>query len=175
MTGTVNQFPGFDFKLRYCCDRQRPVRVEPVMSKQATSSEGGWLFKEEPSCYSFSQLVEDGETWWSGVENNLARKHLRMVKKGDRVLFYQTGKIKAIVGEMIVADGPRQDPDSEDPASVVVKVKPGKAWPNLVTLASIKQTKELASWDLVRNSRLSVMPVTPEQWLTLEKMSKNEA
>jgi len=138
--------------------------------KQAEKHSGGWLFKEEPEHYSFSDLVRDGQTVWSGVTNSLARQNLRKIRKGDRVLYYHTGKERAIVGEMRVVEGPGPDPESDDPKAVVVTVKAVKPWPHPVSLERIKQEPALASWELVRISRLSVMPVTAEQWAKLEEM-----
>jgi predicted RNA-binding protein with PUA-like domain len=123
-----------------------------------------WLCKQEPSCYSYDDLERDGSTVWDGVSNALARKHLRQMKPGDRVLYYHTGKEKAVVGEMVVTAEPRPDPKSEDEHSVVVEVKPVRRLPAAVTLAQIKADKLLAKWDLVRLSRLSVVPVTEAQW-----------
>jgi predicted RNA-binding protein with PUA-like domain len=123
-----------------------------------------WLFKEEPTHYSYDNLERDGETLWDGVDNNLARKNLRLVKIGEVVLYYHTGKERAIVGEMQVADGPMPDPGSDDPKAVVVKVKPLRRWDRPVTLERIKQDSSLADWDLVRLGRLSVLPVSAEQW-----------
>ena len=80
------------------------------------STEGGWLFKQEPTCYSYADLERDGTTTWDGVNNNLARQNLRNVKKGDRVLYYHTGKEKAVVGEMVVIDGPTPDPKATIPS-----------------------------------------------------------
>ena len=80
------------------------------------------MFKEEPTSYNFSTLERDGSTLWSGVNNALARQHLRKLQPGDRVLYYHTGKERAIVGEMRVAADPTTDPASEDPMSVAVKV-----------------------------------------------------
>jgi predicted RNA-binding protein with PUA-like domain len=133
-----------------------------------------WLFKEEPECYSFEQLERDGSTVWSGVSNNLARKNLRQVCNGDRVLFYATGKVKAVVGEMQVIEGPRPDSDEEDPRSVVVTVRAVQRLQSEVTLASIKSDPQLADWDLVRLSRLSVMPVTAGQWQRIMRMSEGK-
>ena len=130
----------------------------------------GWLFKEEPSHYSYADLERDGETWWSGVENPLARKHLRNIKPGDHVLYYHTGKEKAIVGEMTVLEGPRPDPESKDANAVVVKVAPVKVWSRPVTLAEIKAEPAFKDWELVRMARLSVMPVSAEHWKRLEAM-----
>jgi len=143
--------------------------------EKATKRQGGWLFKEEPSHYSFDDLKRDGTTLWDGVDNNLARKHLRNVKQGDRALYYHTGNERAIVGEMTVVEGPMPDSASSDPKAVVVRVRPVKAWPRPVTLAEIKAEPLLADWDLVRNSRLSVMPVSADQWQRLEELASRRA
>jgi predicted RNA-binding protein with PUA-like domain len=129
-----------------------------------------WLFKEEPDHYSFTDLERDGSTLWNGVNNNLARKHLRQVKKGDRILYYHTGDEKAIVGEMVAAGDAMPDPDGDDPKAVVVQVKPVRRWPAPLTLARIKQDADLAGWELVRISRLSVMPLTEVQWEKVEAL-----
>jgi predicted RNA-binding protein with PUA-like domain len=134
-----------------------------------------WLFRQEPSCYSYDDLERDGTTTWDGVNNNLARKHLRNVKKGDRVLFYHTGKDKAVIGEMVALSNPTTDPKSDDPKSVVVKVRAVRRLPHPVTLARIKDDQLLADWDLVRMSRLSVVPVSPEQWRRIEELAKEPA
>src|ERR1700678_4250682 len=119
-----------------------------------------WLFKQEPSCYSFADLERDGTTMWDGVGNALARKNLRMTKPGDRVFFYHTGKEKAIVGEMQIVGEPMVDPKSDDPNSVVAKVKMVRRLETPLSLAAIKADKMLAKWDLVRLPRLSVVPVS---------------
>ncbi|MCI0378573.1 MAG: EVE domain-containing protein [Gemmataceae bacterium] len=126
--------------------------------------QGGWLFKEEPDHYSYDDMERDQTTLWDGIENNLARKYLRTVRSGDRVLYYHTGKVRAIVGEMTVLEGPMADPASADPKSVVVKVKAARRWAQPLTLQTIKEDKLLRTWDLVRVGRLSVVPVSPEQW-----------
>jgi predicted RNA-binding protein with PUA-like domain len=130
-----------------------------------------WLFKEEPSHYSFAELERDGRTLWDGVSNALARQHLRQVRRGDRVFFYHTGKEKAIVGEMRVLSNPRTDPHADDPKAVLVEVEPVRSLTHPVTLARIKTDALLACWDLVRLPRLSVMPVTDEQWRRIEELS----
>ena len=122
-----------------------------------------WLCKIEPDCYSFDTLVRDGGTLWDGVSNALARKHLRQMKPGDRVLFYHTGKEKAVVGEMVVAGEPRPDPKADE-AAVVVEMKAVRKFDRPVGLAEIKADQVLAGWDLVRLPRLSVVPVTEAQW-----------
>ena len=136
---------------------------------------GGWLFKEEPSCYNYAALEKDGSTMWSGVKNALARKYLRKVRTGDRVLYYHTGKERAIVGEMRVESNPTSDPNSDDPKAVIVKVVPVRRWNPPVTLKQIKEDPLFADWELLRISRLSVMPVSPVQWRRLEVMSREKA
>jgi predicted RNA-binding protein with PUA-like domain len=131
------------------------------------------LFKEEPDTYSFADLVRDGRTVWEGVTNSLARQNLRRVRVGDRVFFYHTGKVKAIVGEMRVVAGPRTD-STEDEKSVVVEVAPVRALEKPVPLARIKDDPGLASWDLVRLPRLSVLPVTEQQWQRIEELSRSD-
>jgi predicted RNA-binding protein with PUA-like domain len=142
------------------------------MADVSLRRDGGWLFKQEPDCYSFADLERDRETLWDGVSNNLALKNLRDVRAGDRVFFYETGKVKAVVGEMRVAKGPMPDPAGDNPKRVVVTVAAVKRLPRPVTLAEIKADPKLEGWDLVRNSRLSVMRVNAEQWQRLTDMSR---
>jgi len=133
-----------------------------------------WLFKEEPDHYSFADLERDGSTLWSGVNNNLARQHLRKVKKGDRIFFYHTGKEKAVVGEMQALADSRPDVRAEDPKAVVVEVKAARRLPKPVPLARIKKDRLLADWELVRLSRLSVMPVSTQQWQRVQELSREK-
>jgi predicted RNA-binding protein with PUA-like domain len=148
---------------------------DQVTMAKKSPKRGGWLFKEEPSCYNYADLEKDGSTVWAGVKNALARQHLRKLQVGDRVLYYHTGKERAIVGEMRVASDPTVDPKSEDAKSVVVKVEPVKRWEPPVTLEQIKADPLFADWELVRISRLSVMPVSPEQWERLEEICQTNA
>lgn len=131
-----------------------------------------WLFKEEPGHYSLDDLFRDKRATWAGVENNLALKHLRSVQKGDRVLYYHTGKEKAVVGVMEVIKGPYPDPARDDPRFVVVDVKPVSRLDRPVSLAEIKADPQFADFALVRISRLSVMPVSDKQWTQIERLSK---
>ena len=131
-----------------------------------------WLFKQEPGCYSFADLQKDGSTTWDGVANATAQKHLRSVKKGDRVFFYHTGDDKAVVGVMQVTADPTPDPSDESGKQVTVTVKPVKQLKHPVTLAAIKADPSFARWELVRISRLSVMPVSEEIWKKIEAMSE---
>jgi predicted RNA-binding protein with PUA-like domain len=126
-----------------------------------------WLFKEEPDHYSYADLERDRTTLWEGVKNNLARRNLRRVQPGDRVLYYHTGKEKAVVGEMRVLEVAMPDAEGD----VVVKVEAVRRWPKPLTLARIKQEAALAQWELVRLPRLSVVPVTEEQWARLRQLS----
>ncbi len=111
-----------------------------------------WLFKEEPDHYSLENLFRDKRTVWDGVENNLALKHLRSVKKGDHVLYYHTGKEKAVVGVMEVVKGAYPDPTRDDPRFVVVDVRPLRRFDRPVSLAEIKQNPTFADFALVRIS-----------------------
>jgi predicted RNA-binding protein with PUA-like domain len=131
-----------------------------------------WLFKEEPTSYSFADLQKDKSTTWEGVSNALAQKHLRAVKKGDRVFFYHTGDEKAVVGIMEVTADPHPAADDETGKRVAVTVKPVKALKTPVTLAAIKADPTFAEWELVRQSRLSVMPVPDGIWSKIEEMSR---
>lgn len=127
---------------------------------------GYWLFKQEPSCYSYADLEREGRTLWDGVANALALKHLAQVRQGDRVYFYHTGKEKAIVGEMVVVKAATVD---EKPASV--EVAPVRPLDHPVTLARIKSDAQLREWDLVRLPRLSVLPMSAQQWKRIEQLS----
>ncbi len=129
-----------------------------------------WLFKEEPDTYSFADLQRDGSTTWSGVTNALAQKHLRSVKKGDLVFFYHTGDEKAVVGVMEVSADPTPDPADPDKKRVAVTVKPVRKLKTPVTLSAIKSDKAFAAWELVKQARLSVMPVPDALWVKIEKM-----
>ena len=134
-----------------------------------------WLFKEEPDHYSLEDLIRDKRAVWDGVENNLALKHLRSVKKGDHVLYYHTGKEKAVVGVMEVVKGPYPDPASNEPRLVVVDVKPVRRLNRPVSLSEIKSNPRFADFALVRISRLSVMPVTDQQWAEIGQLSKQSS
>jgi len=134
-----------------------------------------WLFKEEPDHYSFDQLLRDKRAVWSGVQNSLALKHLRSIKKGDHVLYYHTGKEKAAVGVMEVVKGPYPDPTENDPRLVVVDVKPVRRLDRPVSLAEIKANPKFADFALVRISRLSIMPVSATQWSEIERISKQDS
>ena len=130
-----------------------------------------WLFKEEPSNYSYDDLVRDGKTTWTGVRNPLAQKHLRSVAKGDRIFFYHTGNEKSVVGVMKALAPAYPDPADTSGKLYAVDVAPVKKLPQPVTLASIKADNAFAGFALVRMSRLSVMPVNEAEWARIEKMA----
>jgi predicted RNA-binding protein with PUA-like domain len=131
-----------------------------------------WLFKTEPSSYSFEQLESDGKTVWDGVKNAVARKHLGAVKRGDTVLVYHTGDEKAVIGMARAASDAYPDPKQQDPKAFVVDLEPGKRLPRPVTLAELKARAALRDFPLVRLPRLSVMPVTAAQWKAIERLSR---
>ena len=130
-----------------------------------------WLFKEEPTHYSFDDLVKDGKTSWTGVKNPLAQKHLRSVKKGDRVFYYHTGDEKAVVAVAKALTDSYPDPKDASGKLAAVDVGPVKKLPRPVTLAEIKAKAFFKDFPLVRISRLSVMPVSDKEWAEIEKMA----
>jgi predicted RNA-binding protein with PUA-like domain len=132
-----------------------------------------WLVKEEPENYSFTKFQADGTTVWAGVKNPVAQRNLRAMKKGDRVFFYHTGKEKAVVGTATVSVTAYPDPKDKTGSLVVVELAAGKALKRPVTLAEIKADKRFKDMPLVRIPRLSVQPVTEEQWDIIEGISKS--
>ena len=131
-----------------------------------------WLVKEEPEHYSYDQLVKDRKTVWAGVKNPLAQKHLRSIRKGDDICYYHTGKEKAIVAVATAASDAYPDPSDATGKAFVVDVRPVKKLARPVTLAEVKADRAFASFPLVRMSRLSVMPVTDDEWARIERMSR---
>lgn len=129
-----------------------------------------WLFKTEPSAYSFQQLQKDQKTVWDGVKNNLALKHLTGIKKGDAILVYHTGDEKAVAGVAKATSDSYPDPAHKNPRLLVVEIEAVKALTRPVTLAEIKANPKLKTFDLVRLPRLSVMPVSDEEWKIIEAM-----
>ena len=131
-----------------------------------------WLVKQEPTAYSWEDFVEDGGTAWTGVRNFQARIHLRAMKPGDRVLFYHSVVDKAVVGIAEVARSAYPDPTATDGDWSCVDLKPKAPLKSPVTLDQIKSAPELAGIGLVRQSRLSVMPVTKAEFQTIINLSK---
>ena len=129
-----------------------------------------WLMKSEPGTYSWDDLLRDGGTDWDGVRNNAARLHLRAMQRGDRALFYHSGKQRAVVGIMEIT-GPGE-PDGADGAWVKVPVAPVRPLARPVTLAAIKAEPRLAKIELVRQSRLSVSPVRDDEWAAILELAE---
>lgn len=123
-----------------------------------------WLLKTEPSEYSFDDLVRERKTVWDGVANPLALKHLRAIRKGDGLLVYHTGGVRAAVGLAKAVSDPYPDPARKDPRIVVVDVAPVRRLEQPVTLQAIKADRAFHTFELVRLPRLSVMPVPPALW-----------
>jgi predicted RNA-binding protein with PUA-like domain len=134
-----------------------------------------WLVKEEPDHYGYAQLERDGRTVWSGVRNPLAQKHLRSIRKGDRLFYYHTGKEKAIVATARATSDAYPDPGDKSGALFAVDIAPDRTLPRPVTLAEIKADARFSSFALVRMARLSVMPVTGEQWGWIEAISRSRS
>ena len=134
-----------------------------------------WLAKQEPSGprgYNILQLKKDKKTMWDGVHNNLALKHIRNMRKGDLVFFYHTGDERQVVGIMSVTSNPYPNPEEDNERFIVVDVKFKSLLVKSVGLDEIKKQKGLKNWELLRISRLSVMPVPKPIWDLIIKMSK---
>src|SRR5437764_2167634 len=129
-----------------------------------------WIVKTEPSTYSYDDLARQKTAVWDGLKNNLALKHLRQMKPGDRVLVYHTGDEKAVVGIAEVASEAYPDPKQKDPKLAVVDLKAIGRLPRPVPLAEIKKDRAFADLGLVRMGRLSVMPASADQFKRLEKL-----
>jgi predicted RNA-binding protein with PUA-like domain len=134
-----------------------------------------WLFKEEPSSYSFDAFVGDGKTTWSGVKNPLAQKHLRSVRKGDRVFYYHTGNEKAVVGIARALGNAYDDPGDQTGKLAVVDIAPVKKLARPVRLSEIKADRAFRDFPLVRIARLSVMPVSDAEWARIEALARQPA
>lgn len=130
-----------------------------------------WIIKSEPSAYAWDQFVKDGQTSWTGVRNAQAALNLKAMKVGDRCFFYHSNEGKEIVGVAEVVRTAYPDPTDKAGKAVTVDVKPIEPVKTKVTLAAIKAEPALADLGLVRQSRLSVSPVTAEQWKRLSKMA----
>ena len=134
-----------------------------------------WLLKEEPTHYGFDELVKDRRAVWSGVKNALAQKHLRGIKKGDRLFYYHTGGEKAVVATARALGDAYPDPDDKSGKQYVVDIAPVAKLSRPVTLAEIKADPAFRDFPLVRISRLSVMPVGDAEWTRIERMAAKPA
>jgi len=142
--------------------------------KKSTKSKY-WMVKQEPETYSWDNFVKDGSTDWTGVRNYQARNNLKDMKIGDRVLFYHSGKGKEVVGLAEVLKSAYPDPTADDPQWVAVDLKPIKALATPVQLAAIRYDKRLSQLPLIRQSQLSVMPLTKDEFDTILSMGSNKA
>ena len=136
-----------------------------------------WLVKQEPSGprgYNFSTLQKEKTTVWDGVHNNLALKHMRNMKKGDSVLYYHTGDERQAVGIMTVTSKPYPNPEEDNKRFVVVDVKYKRRLDKPVSLEQMKKEKSFKNWELLRISRLSVMPVPKTIWDKIINLSKSK-
>jgi len=123
-----------------------------------------WLFKSDPEHYSFADLQRDGKAVWDGISNNLALQNLRRIRRGDQVLIYHSGDERAVVGTAEVTSDPYTDPKQNDPKLVVVDLAARDKLVRPIGLDEIKKQSGVKDFDLVRMPRLSVMPVSEEQW-----------
>jgi len=130
-----------------------------------------WLAKSEPSTYSWDDLVKEKQTCWSGIRNYAARIHMRNMKKGDEVFFYHSNEGVEIVGIAKVIKEAYPDPTTDDDRWVAVDLKPVRKLKNPVTLDAIKKETRLKEMALVRISRLSLQPVSDEEWEIVMKMA----
>ncbi len=133
-----------------------------------------WLIKSEPFKYSWEQFVNDKETFWDGVRNYQARNNLRAMKKGDLAFWYHSNEGMEIVGIAKVTKESYQDPTTDDTAWLVVNFKPVKKLKKPVSLATVKADIRLEKMALVKAQRLSVQPVTPEEWAIILELAETK-
>jgi predicted RNA-binding protein with PUA-like domain len=151
-------------KLHILGGRYSPRKIDEGKQMKAKTKGSYWMVKQEPETYSWSDFVSDGVTDWTGVRNYQARNNLREMKTGQRVLFYHSGKDKAVVGVAEVVKSAYPDPTADDVQWVAVDLKPIKALKNPVPLAAIRYDKRLSQLPLIRQSQLSVMPLTKDEF-----------
>jgi predicted RNA-binding protein with PUA-like domain len=130
-----------------------------------------WLVKQEPTTYNYDMLEKEKKTVWDGVHNNLALKHISAMKKGDRAFFYHTGDEKQVMGIIEITSNPYPNPKEDDKRFVVMDVRPVSRLKSPVTLEEIKKDSKFKNWELIRISRLSVMPVPKQLWDEIVKKS----
>jgi predicted RNA-binding protein with PUA-like domain len=133
-----------------------------------------WLVKSEPEAYSWETFVKDGRTAWTGVRNYTARNNLRAMRAGDTVFFYHSGEAKSVVGVARVTKAAYPDPTAEEGDWSAVDLVPVKSVSRTVTLSQIKADKILREMKLVKLSRLSVSPVTHEQFVRLLELAETK-
>src|SRR5438067_11820220 len=147
--------------------KMRRAGTKKAAAKKTNRSSGLWLVKQEPETYSWDDFVRDGCTDWTGVRNFQARNNLKQMTAGERVLFYHSGTGKCVVGLAEVAKAAYPDPTADDPQWVAVDLKPVKPLKESVPLASIRYNPKLSNLPLIRQSQLSVMSLTKEEFETI--------
>lgn len=145
-----------------------------IMKTSTKNKHNYWMVKQEPETYSWDDFVKDGSTDWSGVRNYQARNNLRGMRVGDRVLFYHSGKGKEVVGLAEVIKPAYPDPTADDPQWVAVDLKPVKPLANPVQLAAIRYDKRLSQLPLIRQSQLSVMQLTKDEFDVIVAMGSGK-
>lgn len=129
-----------------------------------------WILKTDADCYPWSAFERERRTVWDGITNALALKHIRSMAPGDQALIYHSGNDRALVGLAHIVSAPYPDPRAGDPKLAVVDVEADRILPRPVTLAEVKADPAFAELGLVRHSRLSVIPVPPDQWERLLRL-----
>ena len=148
-------------------NKKKKATTKKSITKKTGAPSGLWMVKQEPEVYSWDDLVRDGKTDWTGVRNFQARNNLRQMNVGDRVLFYHSGTGKCVVGIAEVTKAAYPDPSADDPQWVAVDIKPVKSLKESVPLASIRYNPKLSNLPLSRQSQLSVMSLTKEEFDTI--------
>jgi predicted RNA-binding protein with PUA-like domain len=153
---------------------KKKAAAQKASKKTTPGTSGLWMVKQEPETYSWDDFVRDGKTDWTGVRNFQARNNLRNMKVGDRVLFYHSGTGKCVVGIAEVAKAGYPDPTANDPQWVAVDLKPVKPLKAEVPLAAIRYNPKLSNLPLIRQSQLSVMPLTKDEFDVIVKMGSGK-
>jgi predicted RNA-binding protein with PUA-like domain len=148
------------------------IAVVAIRSRGTQEGPAMWLLKTEPTEYSYEQLEEDGRTRWDGVSNPGALKNIRAMKEGDRAFVYHTGREKAVVGLAEVVTEAHPDPEAKNPKLVVVDIEARGRLGRAVTLTELKALPVFEGSPLVRQGRLSVVPLTAAQWKTIEEWGR---
>src|SRR5438270_3111538 len=154
--------------------RKKKAATKKRTTKKTRATSGLWMVKQEPEAYLWDDFMRDGRTDWTGVRNFQARNNLKQMKVGDRVLFYHSGTGKCVVGIAEVAKAAYPDPTADDPQWVAVDIKPVKPLKEVLPLAAIRYTAKLANLPLIRQSQLSVMPLTKEEFDTIVAMGSGK-
>jgi predicted RNA-binding protein with PUA-like domain len=154
--------------------KKKTAAKKSATAKKNARPSGIWMVKQEPEAYSWDDFVRDGRTDWTGVRNFQARNNLRQMKVGDRVLFYHSGTGKCVVGVAEVAKAAYPDPTAKEEGWVAVDLKPVKPLPEAVPLAAIRYNPKLADLPLIRQSQLSVMALTKDEFDTIVGMGSGK-